>query len=129
MQQQETGHLSVLVQRVRDEETSLGYARKETLVNVAEFIVSWTGKYGRQEYSEAIKLLEGYHLSKLANVYHSFRSTCRRFIAAELAKSYKGRCARCGKPLSNPLSLEFGHGPTCRKKLGIGVKTTEVQTC
>ena len=118
--QQEIGHLSTLIQRVKDEETSLGYARKETLVNVAEFILSWPSRYSREEYEGGIKVLARYHLAHLANRLRPAKAW--KLINAELAKSYKGRCARCGKALTNPVSLEFGHGPTCRKKLGISSK-------
>ncbi|MGA2767977.1 MAG: DUF6011 domain-containing protein [Candidatus Bathyarchaeia archaeon] len=121
------GHLSVLVQRVHDDETRLGYASKEHLIDVCEFILSWPGRYGRVEYSEAIKLLAHYRLAKLANVYHSYRGTCRRLIEAERAKPYFGRCRRCGKTISNPISLAFGHGPICRKKLGIHEKAGDPQ--
>jgi hypothetical protein len=116
---QKTGQLSALIQRVHDDETTCGYATKEHLIDVCEFIVSWRGRYSRAEYSEALKLLAHYHLARLANIYHSYRSTCRRLINAELAKPYVGRCRRCGLPLKNPVSVEFGHGPVCRKKLGI----------
>lgn len=116
---QERGHLSILVRRVRDDETRLGYATKEHLIDVCEFVLSWPGRYGREEYSEAIKTLAHYHLAKLANIYHSYRNTCRRLINAELAKPYVGRCRRCGRPISNPVSLATGHGEVCRKKLGI----------
>jgi len=119
------GHLSTLIQRVRDDETQLGYATKEHLINLAEFILSWPGRYGRQEYSEAIKLLAHYHLAKLANIYHSFRSTSWRLINAELVKQYVGRCRRCGLPISNTVSLETGHGPVCRRKLGISSSRQE----
>lgn len=119
MHVQETSHLFVLVQRVLDDETRLGYATKEHLINVCEFILSWPGRYGWEEYSEAIKLLARYHLAKLANIYHSYRSTCWRLINAELAKPYVGRCRRCGLAISNPVSLATGHGEVCRRKLGI----------
>jgi len=115
----EPGHLSVLVQRVRNDEVRLGYATKEHLIDVCEFILSWPGRYGWQEYSGAIKILAYYHLAKLANIYHSYRRTCWRLINAELAKPYVGRCRRCGLPISTPVSLATGHGEVCRRKLGI----------
>lgn len=117
--QQETGHLSVLVQRVRDDETLLGYATKEHLIDVCELIVSSPGRYGRVEYFEAIEVLRRYHLAMLANVYHSFRSTCRRLIEAERMKTYIGRCRRCGRTISNPISLATGYGCVCRRKLAV----------
>jgi len=122
----EPGHLSVLVQRVRDDEIRLGYSTKEHLIDVCEFILSWPGRYGREEYSEAIKILTYYHLAKLANI-HSYRSTRWRLINAELAKPYVGRCRRCGLQISNPVSLATGHGKVCRKKLGIINKEAERQ--
>jgi hypothetical protein len=115
----ETISLSVLVQRVRDDEIRLGYATKEHLVAICEFVLSRPGRYGREEYSDAIKTLAHYHLAKLANIHHSYRSTCWRLVIAERTKSYLGRCRRCGLPISNPVSLATGHGEVCRKKLGI----------
>ena len=117
--QPEPGHLSVLVQRVHDDETRLGYATKEQLIDICEFVVSWPGRYGREEYAKAVELLGKYHLRKLANIYHSYRSTCRRLIEAERAKPYFGRCRRCGKSISNPVSLATGYGCVCRRKLGL----------
>ena len=28
-----------------------------------------------------------------------------------------GQCAKCGKPLTDPVSIEYGLGPTCRKRV------------
>lgn len=121
------GHLSVLVQHVRDDETQLGYVTKEHLLNICEFIVGSPGRYGREEYADAVELLRRYHLARLVNVYHAYRSTCMRLLKAEQAKPYIGRCRRCGKTISNPISLAFGHGPICRKKLGIHEKAGDPQ--
>jgi hypothetical protein len=118
--QQETGHLSALLQRVRNDETGFGYASKEHLINIAEYILSWPGKYSKNEYVEAVKVLAGYHLAHLA-------SRCRgwKFVEAELAKPYRARCRRCGLPITNPASLATGHGPICRRKLGISPRADE----
>jgi len=128
--QQETGHLSVLVQLVHDDETRLGYATKEHLLDICQFIVDSQGKFGRIEYSEAIKTLAHYHLAKLAN-NHSFRSTCRRLIEAERMKPYIGRCRRCGRTISNPISLATGYGCVCRRELAVpkpGAEQDKVET-
>ena len=110
--QQETGHLSTLLQRVRDDETGFGYASKEHLITIAEYILSWPGKYSKNEYDEAIRILAKYHLAKLAARRHGWK-----LIEKELARPYKARCRRCGLPISNAISLQTGHGPTCRKRL------------
>jgi hypothetical protein len=112
--QQETTHLSVLLRRVRDDETGFGYASKEHLVNIAECILSWPGKYSKNEYDEAVRILAKYHLAKLAARRHG-----QKLIEKELARPYKARCRRCGLPITNPASLAAGHGPVCRRKLGI----------
>jgi len=116
-------HLSTLINRVREDEVSLGYATKEHLVNIAEYLLSWRGKFSGQEYSEAIKTLAKYHLAKLANIHPCHIKKTYKQIEQELSKKYVGRCMRCGLPISNPVSLAAGHGPICRKKLGF--KTAE----
>lgn len=32
---------------------------------------------------------------------------------------HQGYCARCGEPLTDPVSIHVGYGPTCSKRLGI----------
>jgi hypothetical protein len=34
---------------------------------------------------------------------------------------HEGRCASCGRLLTEPISLQTGFGPECRKKVGIDV--------
>lgn len=120
--QEQIGHLSTLIKRVHDEELSLGYVRKESLIDVAQYVLSWPSKYSQEEYSEAIRLLARYHLAKLANLSPRHRIMTWRLINRELAKPYKARCRRCGLPISNPVSLATGHGPVCRRKLGVQPK-------
>jgi hypothetical protein len=127
MQRQEASHLSTLIQRVRDDETVFSYAKKEHLINVAEYILSWPGKYCEKEYSEAIRVLAHYRLAKLANRHPKFRQQSWKLIAKELDKKYIGRCRRCGLVLTNPISLEAGHGPVCRRKLGISGEKPELR--
>lgn len=109
-------HLSVLLQRVHDDEKSFGFVGKETLVNVAEYVVV-ARNYSQLEYDSALKILAKYHLAKLANRDARFRIRVWNLINGELAKKYVGRCRRCGLPISNPVSLADGHGRVCRRKL------------
>lgn len=37
----------------------------------------------------------------------------------------RGKCLRCGKPLSDPESLKRGYGPVCAKKLGLTAEVLE----
>jgi len=111
----EQTHLSTLILRVKNDEESLGYATKEHLINLVEYIVSWQ-RYTKQEYITAIEILAFYHLAQLAS---KNRIHARKFIAEELAKTYEARCKRCGLPISSKASLKTGHGIICRRKLGI----------
>jgi hypothetical protein len=119
---QETGHLSVLIERVRNDEATFGYVSKEHLINLAEYILSWPGKYSKSEYGEAIRILATYHLAHLAGKRHGWK-----FIACELAKPYKARCRRCGLPISAEISLATGYGHVCRRKLGIRLERSRGQ--
>jgi hypothetical protein len=112
-------HLSTLIAKVREDEQQFGYATKEHLINIAEYMISWPSKYSQEEYSQAIRLLAQYHLAKLANLSPRRRIMTWRLINKELAKPYKARCRRCGLPMTNPVSLAAGHGPVCRRKLGL----------
>lgn len=37
-------------------------------------------------------------------------------IPATLAVYHEGRCGRCARPLTDPVSIEIGLGPECRKR-------------
>jgi hypothetical protein len=110
----QTSHLTVLIDRVKKDEQQLNYATKEHLVNLAKFILTWPGKFSKSEYDESIRILAQYHLASLAAPKVGWK-----LIQKELARSYKARCKRCGLPITNRTSLLFGHGPVCRRKLGL----------
>jgi hypothetical protein len=109
-------HLTTLMNRVREDEEQFNCATKEHLINLAEYILTWPGKYSDAEYDEAIKILANYHLAPLAC---KVKGLGWELIEKELALPYTHRCRRCGMPITNLLSVETGHGPVCRKKLGI----------
>jgi len=111
-------HLSTLIKRVKEDEQQFGYARREHLINIAEYILS-SHDYTPIEYQNAIAVLAHYHLAQLANIYPKYRKQSWKLIQIELEKKYKASCHRCGLPITNETSLRFGHGPVCRKKLGI----------
>jgi hypothetical protein len=106
--------LSVLIERVTADEANLGHATKEHLINIAEYILSWPGKYTKVEYDCAIAILAKYHLAHLASKRHGLK-----WVQIELDKKYKARCGRCGLPISSKVSLRIGYGHVCRKRLGI----------
>ena len=110
----EQGHLTTLLQRVYEDEAVFNHVRKEHLVNLAEYILSWPSKFSKNEYGEAIKVLATYHLAPLAGRRHGWK-----LIQKELEKPYRARCRRCGLPISNRVSLTTGYGHVCRRKLGI----------
>jgi hypothetical protein len=83
-------------------------------VNLAEFILSWPGKYSKFEYDEAVRILAKYHLAKLAARRHG-----QKLIEKELQKTWERRCSRCGYPISNKISVKTGFGPICRRKLAV----------
>ncbi|MCW4048070.1 MAG: hypothetical protein NWE99_11020 [Candidatus Bathyarchaeota archaeon] len=107
-------HLSTLIQRVRDDEAAFGYAEKEHLINLAEYIVTWRD-YSKLEEREAVAILAKYRLWKLADKYHRQKSL--QLIQQELAKPWTRRCARCGLPISSEKSLRTGFGSVCRRKV------------
>lgn len=37
-------------------------------------------------------------------------------LPASLAVYHEGRCGRCARPLTDPVSIETGFGPECRKR-------------
>lgn len=111
-------HLTILINRVKEDEQQFGYASKEHLINIAEYILSWPGKYSPIEHQNAIALLAHYYMAQLANIHPKYRKQSWTLIQKELNKAYKARCQRCGLPITNETSLRFGHGPVCRKKLG-----------
>jgi len=108
-----------LVLAVKDEEQRLGYAIKERLLAVAEYIASdYCGfDYSKTEYTTAIILLAKYHMAPLAD-----RIRGKKLIAQERSKAYEARCSHCGLPISSRKSLETGLGIICRKKVSVGAK-------
>ena len=104
-----------LLELVRAQEREQGCARKQTLIDLAKYILSshdWSPAH-----TEIIKVLARYHLAKLANHHPLHRRESWKLIAAEEAKPYIARCMRCGLPIWNKVSLEAGRGPVCRRKL------------
>ena len=113
-----TFHLSILLDRVRAEEASLGYARKESLINIAEYILTWHD-YAKEESREAIAILAKYHLANLANTHPKYRKRSWELIEKELVKPYERRCGRCGLVITAKKSLETGYGHVCRRKIAL----------
>jgi hypothetical protein len=104
-----------LLELVQAQEKGQGYVRKQTLIDLAKYILGsrdWTPAH-----TEIIKILARYHLAKLANIHPRYRAKSWKLIATEEAKPYAARCRRCGLPMTNKISLTSGHGPICRKKL------------
>lgn len=121
MTQEAPSQLLSLILSVKEDEQRFGYATKQHLIAIAEYVVHNYGKYTKEEYTNAIILLAHYHMANLAD--HT-RGT--RLIAAEQAKAYEARCSHCGAVISSRKSLATGLGIICRKKLGIdGKKRTE----
>lgn len=114
--QVEVPPLRAFINRVREDERAFGFARKDSLLGLAEGLVTVRG-FCWSDYREAIKILANYHLAKLANRCRPKRSL--GLIELERAKPYVGRCQRCGRPIWTLESLSAGHGPVCRKKLAL----------
>jgi hypothetical protein len=108
-----------LLDLVRAQEREEGCAHKQTLIDLAKYILGSTG--WSPAHTEIIKVLARYHLAKLANIHPLHRRKSWKFIALEEAKPYVARCMRCGLPIWNKLSVAMGHGPVCRRKLGINL--------
>jgi len=107
-----------LVDIVHAQEREQGYARKETLIDLAKYILGshdWSPAH-----TEIIKVLARYHLAKLANTHPLYRKRSWKLIALEEAKHYVARCMRCGLPIWNKTSLAAGRGPVCRRKVKAG---------
>jgi hypothetical protein len=104
-----------LVDVVQAQEKQLGYARKETLIDLAKYILSSHG--WSPAHSQIIKILARYHMAKLANTHPLHRKRSLKLIALEEVKPYVARCMRCGLPIWNKDSLAAGRGPVCRRKL------------
>jgi len=106
-----------LLELVHDQEKEQGCVRKQTLIDLAKYILGsrdWTPAH-----TEIIQVLARYHLAKLANIHPLHRRQSWKLIAAEEAKPYVARCMRCGLSIWNKTSVLAGHGPVCRRKLKI----------
>ncbi len=106
--------LSILLDRVRQEEAQLHGAKKDTLLDMAEYVL---GKrdYSKEEYNQAVAMLAKYRLWRLIDKRRPIH--CRQLIQVERAKSYNYRCGRCGLPISSEKSLTTGLGRVCRGKV------------
>lgn len=117
-----TSHLTVLIGRVLIQEENFGYVKKDQLLNLAEYIIAWPGKYSKKEHSEAVKILIKYGLGKLACPFEAsalVRNRIRKEIEKQLDAKWIARCARCGRAIWSKESLRTGYGGICRRKLGI----------
>jgi recombinational DNA repair protein (RecF pathway) len=104
-----------LLDLVHTQEREQGCARKQTLIDLAKYILG--SRDWSPAHTEIIKVLARYHLAKLANHHPLHRRQSWKLIAAEEAKPYVARCMRCGLPIWNKASVEAGRGPVCRRKV------------
>jgi hypothetical protein len=111
--------LSVLLGHVKEEETLLQGAKKESLIAIAEFILN-SRQPTVQEHREAVAVLAKYHLAALVDLHRPRRS--RQLIEIERQRPYDRRCARCGLIITAKESLKTGYGNVCRRKLGLGAR-------
>jgi hypothetical protein len=109
-----------LLELVYAQEREEGCARKQTLIDLAKYILG-SGEWS-PAHTEIIQVLARYHLAKLANIHPLHRRQSWKLIAAEEAKPYIARCRRCGLPIWNKTSVAVGHGPVCRRKIGISAR-------
>lgn len=118
MAPQEVKTLGGLIHDVIEDEQRFGYATKERLLTVAEYMATkYVGlDYSKQDYTAAIILLAKYHMAPLAD-----RIRGKKLIVQERAKAYEARCCRCGAIISSKKSLATGLGIECRKKVGMKV--------
>lgn len=67
---------------------------------------------------------------RLIKNINAFGYVWKRIVRGDLPDTYhvmhKGRCAACGKQLTDAYSIKVGFGPLCRKKLGISVDSPDV---
>lgn len=114
--------LAQLVAAVEAQEQSLGYAKKDTLIAVAEFMATHMKgyHYTKEEGTTAIILLARYRMANLAD-----RLRGLKLIAKERAKAYVARCCNCGAVISSEASLKTGLGSVCRKRLGVKAQKAE----
>ena len=49
---------------------------------------------------------------------YAFGWLCENVIPSELEVKHSGKCGRCGRPLTNPTSIDRGIGPECYAIMG-----------
>lgn len=107
-------HLSTLIERVeRDRIQQNKLFFNERLMNLAEYIVYYND-YSAEEEKRAKELLREFDF----DVELSLEGLERKHVELHgLVDMYSPICLRCGKTLSNPLSVKKGLGPVCRSKV------------
>ena len=90
--------------RRSNQETYFGYLK--VVENVLTF--RHNGKFGVPENSPDVSLL--------LSVIHQ-----RNNLPEHTHFLHSGRCARCGRPLTDVKSIELGFGPDCCKKAGVSL--------
>lgn len=102
-------HLSTLIKRIdRADESSI----KWRLLNLAEYMVHYTD-YTKDESTKAVTILNEHDF----NTELSHQGIERKYVElAGLSNFHSRTCLRCGRSLSNPISVRKGLGPVCRSK-------------
>lgn len=111
-------HLTTLIKRVR---SVPGKLKSEPLffnklINLAEYL-RYEKDYSDFEKRKAKALLKAYRLDFLLDVESDvlFDMEIRR-LEVYSDKGYSRTCIRCGRTLTNPLSIKRGYGPECYGK-------------
>ena len=91
--------LNELLSRLHEEE-KFGHVNKESLLQIADYIVARSLREVNQDpsISEAYEVLTKYRICKLIATY---KWAAQRNIEKERLKPYRSRCNRCGLAITN----------------------------
>ena len=103
-------HLSTLIKRIdKTDESNI----KWCLMNLAEYMVYYTD-YTKDEATKAVAILNNHNF----NTQLSYQGIEKKYVElVGLPDLHSRSCLRCGRGLSNPISMRRGLGPVCRAKV------------
>ena len=119
-------HFTYRVNRKEDRSKEGNYVYFASLLTGPNNLTDYTYMGLLHSHCLAFRITQGSKVKEDAQSVKVFRwmlriLDCKTTLPEGYKIQHEGRCGRCAKTLTDPLSIEIGIGPHCRKEMGIEV--------